>query len=130
MDYESFLSLFGIRKPRSTRKIVKEKESSEELKLAAFHRIFNKSLTLKLIERFFNSHSLDLLIKNSDYLMFIGDKLDCKYFTSFKAYDEISNTLYNLEQNETSSLSHYSEDEWSSINEEISYEYIEDSDEN
>jgi hypothetical protein len=94
MDYESFLNLFGIRKPRSTRKIIKEKESSEELKLAAFHKIFNKSLTLKLIERFFNSHSLDLIIKNSDYLMFIGDKTDCKYFTGYKAYEEISKIIF------------------------------------
>ncbi len=93
MDYECFLNLFGIRKPRSTRKIIKEKESSDETRLTAFHKIFNKNLSLKLIERFLNAHDMHLIVQNLDCLMFIADRSDSRYYTAYKTFEEISKSL-------------------------------------
>jgi hypothetical protein len=91
------LLLFGIRKLRSTRKLVRgdAKNCSDDLKLQAFSKIFNKNLNLPLLDRFFKSHQINELF------MHIGDEIgfrniDHKYFTNYKIFEELSKLIFNI----------------------------------
>jgi hypothetical protein len=96
MNWDHFLAFFGIRKPRSTRKLQKEKDSQalvDENKLIAYSKILSKNLTTKLIDRYFNTHDM----KNTLFSLndkFIYNPEDVKYYTSYKIYDELSIYFY------------------------------------
>lgn len=93
MDYEDFISFFGIRKPRSTRKIVKDKDSQgskEDSRNSTLLKLFGKGITQKLLDRFFLLMEFDYLyMKVNDQLFFTG--INAKYFTMNKIIDDIGN---------------------------------------
>jgi hypothetical protein len=87
--------MFGIRKPRSTRKIIKEKDvksQNDDLKLTAFSKIF-KGISLKQVERFFTTHDINQNIFHLNEDIFISRNRG-KYFSDYKIYEEISKKKY------------------------------------
>ncbi len=104
MKTDEFAQFFGMRKPRSTRKNVKEVKDEIETKYIfdeyrfcnGFLKIFNHKINPYLLERFYISHDItelyfildNNLIRNNIYL---------NYFSCLKDYEEISKNFLNIE---------------------------------
>jgi hypothetical protein len=88
--------MWGIRKPRSTRKIIKEREATninDEIKLNTISKIFNRSLNINMIERYYEIHNYLYIVYNDLNDNIFSNFINCKYFSSYKNNEELSNYI-------------------------------------
>lgn len=99
MNSEEFIQFFGLRKPRSTRKPVKDNETKytfDEYRFNnGFLKIFNQKLSYNLLERYFKAHDITEL-----YFIFenklIKNNLYSNYYTSLRDYEDISKNYFKF----------------------------------
>lgn len=92
MSSHELTVLFELRKQRAVRRLMKESDNrlaSEEMKMNAYRRFFNSKLSFRLLERYLKVHDNTTFFKLFNDHLFVN-KLNYKYYTSYKTYDEIS----------------------------------------
>ena len=87
-DYE-IVRFFGLRKPRSTKKISNEKNNLNQIKFnIIFRNIFNHKISYDLIKRYFKVHDITEIFFSIGNKL-IKDDIYVDYFSCIKDFEEL-----------------------------------------